>query len=72
MQALWCWRNQEGEKASIHEITDELVELNTDETTDPNPANVKVYQELQALQDETSAALRDVFSRHRAFVRAHR
>src|SRR5881409_1834548 len=28
LQALWCWRLQQGEKISIPEITDEFVQLN--------------------------------------------
>src|SRR5438105_8569519 len=28
LQALWCWRLQQGEKATIQEITDQFVELN--------------------------------------------
>ena len=68
LQALWCWRLQQGEKISISEITDEFVELNQLETATPNKQNVEVYRELQVLQDESSKALRGVFSRHREFV----
>jgi xylulokinase len=68
LQALWCWRLQQGEKVSISDITDEFVELNKNETAQPDEANVKVYRELQELQDETSLALRKVFARHRQFV----
>jgi len=68
LQALWCWRLQQGEKISISEITDEFVELNKSETATPKKENVEVYRELQSLQDETSKSLRDVFSQHRKFV----
>jgi xylulokinase len=68
LQALWCWRLQQGEKISIQEITDQFVELNSAETVQPNQKNVEVYRELQALQDEMSLALRGVFAKHRAFV----
>ncbi len=68
LQALWCWRLHEGEQVKISEITDQFVELKTDETVQPNPDNTEVYRELQTLQDETSAALRHVFSTHRKFV----
>jgi xylulokinase len=69
LQALWCWRLQQGEKVGIEEITDHFVELNTLEKADPDPANVEAYRELQALQDELSLSLREIFKRHRAFVR---
>ncbi len=68
LQALWCWRQQQGEKIDISDLTDEFVELNGNETARPDKKNVEIYQELQALQDETSAALREVFAKHRKFV----
>jgi D-xylulose kinase len=68
LQALWCWRLQRGEKVSISQITDEFVELNSAETTEPISANVKTYRELQAMQDDASLALRPVFAQHRKFV----
>ena len=68
LQALWCWRLQKGEKISIEDITDQFVTVNEAETVEPVRANVEVYEELQALQDETSLALRGVFASHRRFV----
>jgi xylulokinase len=68
LQALWCWRLQQGEKSSISDITDEFVDINKAETATPIAKNVEVYRELQEIQDEMSASLRDVFSRHRKFV----
>src|SRR5438105_3717998 len=43
LQALWCWRLQRGEKVSIHQITDDFVQLNRSETATPNAGNVEVY-----------------------------
>lgn len=68
LQALWCWRQQQGEKISIKEITDRFVELNPEETVLPEKKNVEIYRELQALQDDMSASLREVFLKHRQFV----
>jgi xylulokinase len=68
LQALWCWRLQKGEKASISDITDEFVDLNQAETAEPDAGAVATYRELQAIQDETSTALRGVFAKHRQFV----
>ena len=68
LQALWCWRQQQGEKISIKEITDRFVELNHEETAQPDRRNVEIYRELQALQDGMSASLREVFVKHRQFV----
>jgi xylulokinase len=68
LQALWCWRLDQGEKISIREITDQFVELNPAETAEPDPGSARIYRELQALQDEMSRALRGVFTQHRRFV----
>ena len=68
LQALWCWRLQKGERASIADITDHFVTLNKGETAEPDAKSVATYRELQALQDDLSRSLRGVFAKHRAFV----
>lgn len=68
LQALWCWRLQQGERIKISEITDAFVALNKPETTTPQKTSVAVYRELQALQDELSRSLRGVFAHHRQFA----
>jgi xylulokinase len=68
LQALWCWRREQGEKVTIQEITDQFIELNQEETAHPEPENVAVYEEWQALQDDMSVSLREVFVKHRRFV----
>jgi xylulokinase len=68
LQALWCWRCEQGEESSIADITDRFVQLNKSETARPNPERAAVYQELQTLQNELSLALRGVFAKHRQFV----
>jgi len=68
LQALWCWRNQQGDRVSIGDLTDAFVKLNPAETTTPDQHNAAIYAELQALQDDLSRAMRPVFARHRKFV----
>lgn len=68
LQALWCWRLQQGETIGIQEITDEFVQVDRAQTAEPNAGNVAVYTELQAIQDRLSLALRDVFVQHRQRV----
>src|SRR5947199_7780715 len=46
LQALWCWRLQQGEKLSIHDLTNQFVELNPHETVQPIRANAEKYREL--------------------------
>ena len=68
LQALWCWRLEQGEKVSISDLTDKFVELNAGERAEPDAKNVAVYRELQGVQDEMSMALRDTFKHHRQFL----
>lgn len=68
LQALWCWRLQQGDKVKIENITDEFVTLNPTETATPKKETVAIYRELQALQDDLSRSLRGVFAKHRRFV----
>ncbi len=68
LQALWCWRREQGERIEIRELTDAFVELNRAEVAEPKAQNVAIYRELQALQDELSTSLRPAFSRHRQFL----
>src|SRR3989449_6042582 len=63
LQALWCWRLQQGDKAKIEDITDQFVEVNTGETAKPGQRDVEIYRELQTLQDEMSRGLRTAFSK---------
>lgn len=68
LQALWCWRRQQGEKLSISDLTDQFVELNHLETLHPKAANTLVYEELQKVQNDLSGSLMNSFSLHRRFV----
>lgn len=68
LQALWCWRREQGDDVDIQEITDRFVELDPAGKAEPDGKRVKIYQELQALQDELSLSLRGAFSRHRGFL----
>jgi sugar (pentulose or hexulose) kinase len=68
LQALWCWHFQKGEKVKISDITDAFVTLNRAQAAVPDSANVKVYRELQGLQNGLSKSLRPAFAQHRKFV----
>lgn len=70
LQALWSWRRQQGEDVSIETITDRFVKVVAKETAHPNEDNVKVYQELQSLQDKAAVSLSSVFKDHRNFTTA--
>lgn len=68
LQAMWCWRKSRGEKIVISDLSDRFVKLNRRETARPRKANVAVYREIQAIQDQLSTALRPVFTRHRGWL----
>ena len=68
LQALWCWQREQGNNASMADITDRFVHLNKGETTGPKPENSAIYEELQEMQDELSFKLGDTFKAHRAFL----
>ena len=71
LQALWCWRLQQGEKIAISDLTDQFVEINPLETARPDPKNAGVYGELQEVQNQLSTALLRVFKQHRQFILRH-
>jgi len=68
LQALWCWRMQQGDKVSISDLTDQFVELSPRETAQPDPKRAAIYRELQGIQDALSVSLRGVFKQHRDFL----
>ena len=67
-ELLRRWRLQQGDQTKIEDITAEYVTLNRAQTTQPKPANVRIYAELQALQDEVSRSLRGAFEQHRTLT----
>ncbi|MGH7944346.1 MAG: xylulokinase [Opitutaceae bacterium] len=74
LQAAWCVTRKDGKRhAKIDEFTRGIVAVNEATRCVPEKANVERYRELQAVQDELSASLRErgVFARHRAAMRSH-
>jgi len=66
LQAAWCVAIREGNpKARLTDFTTGTVALNEATRCVPNPANVARYRKLQAVQDQLSLALRDVFTAQR-------
>ena len=68
LQALWCWRRQQGENVSITALTRQFVQCNPSQQAVPNPEAVEQYRICQKLQNAASLALRKVFPQHRSFV----
>jgi len=68
LQAMWCYANEKGVKVKLSELTDRFVKLSSDEQKEPRKEAVARYDELFALQNEVSAALRKGFERHRGIV----
>jgi xylulokinase len=66
LQAAWCVARRDGRRgAKIGDFTDGIVALNEATRCLPRKENVARYRELQAVQDDLSAALRGGFARHR-------
>ena len=61
LQAIWTYRQSLGEKISINEITEELVELDETSRIDPIKENVEIYNKLQSKQNKLSKKIRDFF-----------
>ena len=68
LQALWCWRRQQGDDLTITELTDRFVRLNPRQRTTPNSEDVERYRQTQQLQDTVSKALRKTFTQHRQLL----
>lgn len=45
LQAVWCWKKEQGEKVNIKELTDIAVQLQKDQACQPEPDNVARYAE---------------------------
>lgn len=68
LQAIWTYRNYMGERVTIQEVTDRYVEVDENTLTEPKPENVKIYSDLQRIQDSLSKVLRKIFHIHREFL----
>lgn len=68
LQALWCWRRDQGERVSIDDVTDAFVKVNRKETARPKAKTVARYAEVQGIHDTLSTSLRGSFDLHRKWV----
>ncbi len=62
LQAMWAYRLSLGERVSMSEITDEVVEIDDTSRLKPVKRNVETYRKLQVTQDRLSRDLRGLFS----------
>ncbi len=62
LQAMWAHRLQLGERVTMNEITDDLVELDESSRLKPIRRNVEIYDRLQSTQDRLSRDLRQLFN----------
>ena len=56
LQALWCWRRQQGEDLDIAAITDRFVSLNPKESAQPDSAN-HAFQRALGRTDQAHAVV---------------
>jgi sugar (pentulose or hexulose) kinase len=71
LQAMWTYKNHVGERTSIQEVTNRYVKVDEKTLAYPKSANVKIYRELQAIQDNVSAVLKKTFTKHRKYLTQH-
>ncbi len=64
LQAKWCWHLGRGERVRISAITDEFVKVDNGSRVEPRRDAVKIYKELQHIQDGFKDSCRDAFARH--------
>ncbi|MCK4702123.1 xylulokinase, partial [Candidatus Bathyarchaeota archaeon] len=62
LQAMWTHRLQQGERVTMSEITDDLVELDESSRLKPIKRNAEIYERLQSTQDRLSMDLRELFN----------
>lgn len=68
LQAAWCVALREERKTKLAALTSGVVRVNETTRCAPDRKRHARYRELQALQDELSLAVRDVFARHRTLA----
>jgi len=65
LQAVWCYRRQNGESdLSMADVVEGATGLDESTRLEPNKENQARYEELQAFHNELSQAMRAVFKRH--------
>lgn len=70
LQAAWCVARRAGDaRARIADFTDGAVAVKEETRCSPNRANVARYRELQALHDQLSLNLREVFALQRRLAK---
>jgi len=62
LQAMWTYRLQQGERVTMSEITEDLVELDEPSRLKPIKRNAEIYERLQSTQDRLSMDLRELFN----------
>jgi len=62
LQAMWTYRLQQGERVTMSEITEDLVELDESSRLKPIKRNAEIYERLQSTQDRLSMDLRELFN----------
>lgn len=68
IQALWAYRRSHGEMIKIEELAQQYIRLDETTRVRPAPASVKLYQQLQNLQDRIVRDLPSSFTAHRRLI----
>jgi xylulokinase len=68
LQAIWAWRRSRGEMVGIEELTDRYVTLDESTRTQPAPARVALYRQMQTLHNRLVRDLSEAFTMHRQLI----
>jgi xylulokinase len=68
LQAWWCYENERGRRTAIRDITDRCVKTDPRTAASPRASSVKLYRQLQAMQDRAARDMREMFRMHRTLA----
>ncbi len=64
LQALWCWHLQRGDRVKISDLTDAVVKIDKATRAEPQRDPVRIYRDLQHIQDQFKSACATAFGLH--------
>ncbi|HPB31747.1 MAG TPA: xylulokinase [Candidatus Sumerlaeota bacterium] len=68
LQARWSLGREEDQSCSLAELAETWVRVDESTRTAPKQENIRLYRDLQGIQDELSERLRPLFKKHRSFI----
>ncbi len=70
VQAVWAFRKQQGQAASIESLCDRYIALDETTRVKPDAARASLYSQMQKLHDQIVRDLRQAFTAHRKLIQS--